>query len=495
MQTGASIDRFLGTVATFSRELNTARKSIDVFFAINKVLKRFFEIDSVCGLEKMAETWNKIYCDESFPIEEEEVKSFLELVEERKSYSFFPVNESRILILPSVKSGNVISVFFGYIKEEPEEFKQEYESIMSFISVFSGIVLENLQLYGEVLKSAEIQEKLKKYFQNILNSLDEGICVINEQIDIAFVNEKYTKLSLSDEVVREIKNIAKDSFDTGKSISLEKEFSGHFYSFSAVIMNDTNEVLIRLEDITNSKELERLKKIDQMKTEFIANISHELRTPLAAIKAYSETIKDSFEVMDTDTINEFMGIVLDQSNHLGFLLDQLLDFSRVENHNLQLEIKKVNLKEMIESTYKTLSRKFEENKVEFRFNVSEEDVFVSADENRIKQVLNNLLENSIKYRDKGAEDSFVEIVCKINHENKTVEICVKDNGIGISEENKEKVFDKFFRENNSLTYEVEGTGMGLAITREIINKHGNRIWVENGEEKGSKFCFTLDLIE
>ncbi len=494
MQTGASIDRFLSTVATFSRELNTARKSIDVFFAINKVVKRFFEIDSICGMERTEDGWKNIFCDETFPIAKEEMDSFLSLAQDRKAYSFYPHNESRVLILPSVKSGNVISVFFGFIKEEPEEFKQEYESIMSFIGVFSGIVLENLQLYGEVLKSAEMQEKLKKYFQNILNSLDEGICVLNRDSEMVFFNDKYSSLALSEEVIREIKNIAMESFVSNSGMSLEKEFSGHFYSFGAVHMLETNEILIRLEDITNSKELERLKKIDQMKTEFIANISHELRTPLAAIRAYSETVKDSFEAMDSDTINEFMGIVLDQSDHLSFLLDQLLDFSRVENHNLQLEPEKINLREAIENTYKTLSKKFEEGNVEFSF-LEGEDVYVSADEKRMKQVLNNLFENSVKYRNKEIENPLVKIGYDVDHGNKKVTVFIEDNGIGIDESNVEKVFDKFFRENNSLTYEVEGTGMGLAITKEIINKHGNKIWLKSRRGEGATFYFTLDLLE
>ncbi|HPE68765.1 MAG TPA: ATP-binding protein [Thermotogota bacterium] len=495
MQASTTIDRFLITVSSFSRELNTARESVHVFQAIHKVLRRFFEIHSVFVLEESDEAWQVILSDDSFPLPREELDPLVDHTCERKSFSFFPVEEGTLLVLPSLQSGKVIGVFVAFIQSDPEEFLQENESILGFISFFSGLVLENLRLYHRVLDASQVQEELKRYFRAMLDSLDESICVWDPQFRRVFENASYASLQVDPSFEQILKDLAAKSFEQEKGFAIEKEIQGSFFSFNTVVMDSPLQVIIRMEDITHTKELERLRQIEKMRSEFVANISHELRTPLAAIKAYAETITDSLEAMDSETLSEFMGIIQDQSNHLEFLIDQLLDVTKVENHSLQLEIEDVSLHALIEETAKGLAKSFENNGVAYQEKIPEEDIKVRADPKRIRQVINNLVLNSIKYRDHDKEDPMVGVWAEWQHGESKVLLCVEDNGIGIPADYHQKIFDKFFRVDSSLTYSVEGTGLGLAITREIIEKHGEKIWLESEPGKGTRFFFTLQRAE
>jgi two-component system OmpR family sensor kinase len=435
--------------------------------------------------------WQVIRLDDGFPISETDMENYYSLALERKSPSFFPLNDSDYLvILPSVKSGRLLSTFFGYVGENEKGFTQEFETMFGFFSFYSGIVLENLDLLNEVKDAAKVQEQLRVYFEMMLNSLDEGICVLDSSGEFVFKNKKYREIDPGDAVVEQIKRISAETFAQNTGQAVEMEFDGVFYSFNSVILTDDDQVLLRLEDITNTKELERMKKIDQMKTEFIANISHELRTPLSAIKAYSETINDSVESLDPVTLKEFMGTIIDQSDHLTFLLDQLLDFSRMERKDLNLEKSNFNIIELIKKAKESNKEKYEQHSVEIELKLPEEAVMVNADEKRIKQVLINLISNAVKYSNKEMDEK--KVIVSLETEGDEVTIAVKDNGLGIEESELDKIFNKFYRIDSSLTYEVEGTGLGLAICREIIHEHGKEITVESSPGEGSVFSFKLD---
>src|SRR6056297_434610 len=486
-----SINRFLITIASFARELNTAKNTVDISKAIEKVMGRFFSIESSLTAMYKENEWQVIRLDDDFPLDKNEMDNYYSLALERKSPSFFPLsNSDYLVILPSVKSGRVLSTFFGYVGENEKGFTQEFETMFGFFSFYSGIVLENLDLLNEVKDAAQLQEQLRVYFEMMLNSLDEGICVLDSSGDFVFKNKKYHEIDPVDAVVEQIKRIAAESFTQDEGQAVEMEFDKAFFSFNSVILTDDEQVLIRLEDITNTKELERMKKIDQMKTEFIANISHELRTPLSAIKAYSETINDSVESLDPETLKEFMGTIIDQSDHLTFLLDQLLDFSRMERKDLNLEWSDFNIIDLIKKAKESNKEKFEQYSVKIKMDLPQEQVMVHADEKRVKQVLINLISNAVKYIDREKDQK--EVIISLEIEQDEVTIGIKDNGVGIEESELEKIFSKFYRIDSSLTYEVEGTGLGLAICREIIQEHGKEITVESSPGEGSVFRFKLD---
>lgn len=501
MQAETAIDRFLTTVASFSRELNTARKTQDVYQAIIKVLRRFFDISSFHVEESQQDkTWVSAWNDPDFPLSAEDLKPFIQLAVDRRSFSFYPLETGSLMILPTIKSGQVVSVLMGYILNDPEEFLQEHESVLGFISFFSGIVLENLRLYQEVLDSSIVQEGLKQYFKTMLDSLDEAISVWDESLSLVFSNQSYIRLNPTEKVIQIVKDLVAQSYQQKKGIAQEKEIDSgsedlqnrlHFFSFNSVLLGEPDQVLVRMEDITNTKELERIKKIEQIRTEFVANISHELRTPLSAIKAYAETMRDSFSSLDEETAQQFMHIILDQSDHLEFLLNQLLDFSRLENHTMQLEITTFNLVQQAQDIYSAMHNGTQNEGVEFLLESDTPEKPVKGDANRIKQVMMNLVSNAVKYRDRTKEKKWVKIQIKDQPDSEKVIVSVEDNGVGIASEHLEKIFEKFYRVNSSLTYEVEGTGLGLAIVKEIIEKHEEQIQVKSESGKGSIFYFSL----
>jgi two-component system OmpR family sensor kinase len=489
-----SINRFLITIASFARELNTAKDKVDISKAIEKVLGRFFTIASSLTAAYFEEEWLVIRIDDEFPLTKAEMENYYNLALTRKSPSFFPLTDTDyLIILPSVKSGKLLSTFFGYVKDNEKNFTQELETMFGFFSFYSGIVIENINLFEKLNNSAKLQQELKEYFEMMLNSLDEGICVLDKEGEFVFKNGKYEELNLTEEVIDYIKEIVANTFIENEAQSAEKEFEESFFSFNSVILRDNSQVLVRLEDIANTKELERMKKVDQMKTEFIANISHELRTPLSAIRAYSETINDSIDMLDPETLKEFMGTIVDQSDHLAFLLDQLLDFSSMERKDLKLEMSNFDIVDLIKKSKESNKEKYEENSVEVTLDIPDEKIMVNADEKRIKQVMINLISNAVKYSDKDKDDKFVKIqLGSIGHE---VIIEISDNGVGIADEEHKKIFAKFYRVDSSLTYEVEGTGLGLAICQEIIHEHDKEILVQSTLEKGSTFVFRLDKAE
>lgn len=222
-----------------------------------------------------------------------------------------------------------------------------------------------------------------------------------------------------------------------------------------------------------------------MKTEFVANISHELRTPLTAIKAYTETMYNSLEELDTDTLKEFLEVVLDQSNHLENLLNELLDFSRLERKALQIKKEKTNICELLESAVGAIKEFAASQGVKVFLEKKVPCFEAEVDPTRMKQVLLNLLSNGVKYSKKDEPEKYVKVV--LDKDENGILIVVEDNGIGIPEHAREKIFEQFYRVDSSLTYEVSGTGLGLAITKEIVELHGGRIWVESEEGKGSRF--------
>jgi two-component system OmpR family sensor kinase len=489
-----TINRFLITIASFARELNTAKDKVDISKAIEKVLGRFFTISSSLTAIYSDEEWAVIRLDDDFPLTKIEMENYYSLALTRKSPSFFPLDETDyLIILPSVKSGKVLSTFFGYVKDNEKGFTQELETMFGFFSFYSGIVIENINLIEDVNAGAKIQQELKEYFEMMLNSLDEGICVIDKDGEFVFHNRKYDELNPDEDVIDHIKEIVVNTFIENEGLSSEKEFEENFFSFNSVILIDDAQVLVRLEDISNTKELERMKKVDLMKTEFIANISHELRTPLSAIRAYSETINDSVEMMDPDTLKEFMGTIMDQSDHLAFLLDQLLDFSRMERKDLKLEMGNFDIVDVIRKAKESNKEKYEEIKVDVRLEIPDEKVMVHADEKRIKQVMINLISNAVKYSDPEKEEKFVKV--QLGSIGREVIIEIADNGIGMADEEHKKIFNKFYRIDSSLTYEVEGTGLGLAICQEIVHEHGKEIVVQSTPGKGSTFVFRLNKSE
>jgi len=233
----------------------------------------------------------------------------------------------------------------------------------------------------------------------------------------------------------------------------------------------------------------KLKEVDEMKDEFISMASHELRTPITVLKGYIEMFRDGNFGKLTDAGDKSLNIMRISVNRLGELIDDLLNVSRIEQGRMQIDIKEIDLNAIIiqsvdeltnSAAGKNLILKYEESKI----------TGVFADPDRLKQVLINLIGNSIKYTKEGS------ITVKAAEEEKNVvKIRIKDTGIGVSATEREKLFEKFYRVKSEKTKGITGTGLGLWITKQIIELMGGEIFVDSIEGSGTEISFTLKKVK
>ncbi|HEY4496777.1 MAG TPA: sensor histidine kinase [Candidatus Paceibacterota bacterium] len=245
-----------------------------------------------------------------------------------------------------------------------------------------------------------------------------------------------------------------------------------------------------LEDLGKSfsKMTEGLKQLQALKDEFVFIAAHELKTPVAAIKGYLSLITDGFAGEVNDKVKEFINKVNKSNARLITLVEDLLEVARSEAGRLQIAVQPVDIIEPIKDTLSELKSLSDEKSIEVVYNPPDATLKVMGDINRIKEVMVNLVGNAIKY-------TLGKGMITINHEVKDGKLVtrIKDTGLGMSKEAQAKLFQKFYRVQTKDTANISGTGLGLFIVKQIIEKMNGSIWVESEEGKGSTFSFSLQI--
>ncbi len=236
-----------------------------------------------------------------------------------------------------------------------------------------------------------------------------------------------------------------------------------------------------------SDRLKVARQIDNVKNEFVFVISNKLRQPILALQNYLDTAAKARESTWTEDFTSILEKTRENSQRLAHLVSDLTDLSRIENQKLRLELESVNLNELVGSTMSDFSMTAAEKSVALKFNPNPEQVVVRADSSRLHEILANLVDNSIKY---SPQNGSVTVSFSKTAENG--EVRVSDTGYGIPEEAKPHVFEKFYRVNRSAS-EPKGTGLGLFVTKELVERQGGKIWFESAVGKGTTFIFTLPL--
>ncbi|UCF79384.1 MAG: GAF domain-containing protein [Candidatus Eiseniibacteriota bacterium] len=229
---------------------------------------------------------------------------------------------------------------------------------------------------------------------------------------------------------------------------------------------------------------ERLREMDRLKSEFLATMSHELRTPLTAIIAYSELLRDE-RVAGSKRL-EFLEIITDQGQRLLQLIDDLLDLSKLESGKTQLTLEQGDLNQIVLSAVDTIRPTAEKRGLELVLELTPDLPCVFMDTKRIRQVCWNLLCNAVKFTDRGGR---ITVCCSDSGEELLVSI--SDTGVGIKEEDLERIFDRFAQVDSSATRSHGGAGLGLDLVRHFVLLHSGRVWVESEYGRGSIFFFTL----
>ncbi len=224
-----------------------------------------------------------------------------------------------------------------------------------------------------------------------------------------------------------------------------------------------------------------------MKSEFVSNVSHEFKTPLALIRMFGETL-DSGAVTDEKKRKEFYGIIRKESERLTHLIDDVLDFSKMDKGVKKYYFEEADIVNIIRSSLEAYKFHIRDNGFEIESELPDEKILVSIDRDAISQAILNLLSNAVKY-----SKVKKNIHVKVYRNSESVLISVTDYGIGIAKEHIKKIFDKFYRVETAKSKERRGNGLGLTLTKHIIEAHGGTIEVESELNKGSRFAMILPL--
>ena len=232
---------------------------------------------------------------------------------------------------------------------------------------------------------------------------------------------------------------------------------------------------------------EKLKELDQLKSEFLNTVSHELRTPLTSIKAFAEILLD-MEGDDPETLREFLGIINKEADRLTRLINNLLDLSRIEAGRMNWHFEASDLNELVTNASNILQMAADKKGVEYRLRLHKDPLPVRADADKLVQVVTNLVGNALKFTPTGG---LVEISTSLVRDR--AEVVVKDSGMGIALEHHQRIFEKFGQVDTSETREIKGSGLGLPIARSIVEAHRGTLTVDSELGKGASFVVRLPL--
>jgi signal transduction histidine kinase len=231
----------------------------------------------------------------------------------------------------------------------------------------------------------------------------------------------------------------------------------------------------------------KLKEVDKMKDEFISIASHELRTPITTIKGFLSMILEGDYGQLNPQGRKGLKIMEASVNRLGVLVGDLLNVSRIEQKRLQVKQEKIILSEILQSVVDEFELRVKEKGLAFKTKISKKLPAILADEDKLRQVLINLIGNAVKYTKKGE----IELLTKID--DKFVTIMIKDTGLGMSAKERENLFSKFYRIQSDDTRGIVGTGLGLWITKQLVELMGGEIYLDSIKDVGTQFYFTVPI--
>jgi two-component system, OmpR family, phosphate regulon sensor histidine kinase PhoR len=334
----------------------------------------------------------------------------------------------------------------------------------------------------------------------ILGSMVEGVAVVNASERLLFANPGFAEILDLDvppqsgsalvEVVRQTELIEAVRLVLNGDPRVEAEIvtgtlRQRFFAVTvaAVSAAETSGAVIVLHDITDLRKLERVRR------DFVANVSHEFKTPLTAIQGFAETLLAG-AIDDAQNRVRFLEIILEHSQRLARLTDDLLRLSQMDADRLGLEIQGVGVSQFVESCVETAQRPAAERDLRISVNLAKRLPDIAADRRRLAEVLQNLLDNAIQYTPPGGQ-----IMLSASANGSEVIFTVSDTGIGIPQTDQPRIFERFYRVDVARSREVGGTGLGLAIAKHLVEVHGGRIWVESEVGQGSQFHFTVPIFE
>ena len=360
----------------------------------------------------------------------------------------------------------------------------EFGNVAKGISEISENLKNNINLIG----------KQRDQFGSVLDDLGEGIVVTDSNGDITFENDQFSQIlnlkskhedNIKDLGIKSIEYLYRRSKKKKKAdIEFEIELNDNSTRWVLATINqskNTRENILVVHDIT------QLRSLDSMRRDFISNLSHELRTPISVIRANSETLIDS-ALEDKNQAKIFAKAILHNAERLTDMVSSLLDLSRIEYGELKLNFEEIDLNRFFEKFTQSIISLSKKKNIDIKY-LPNHKGSVSADFQAFERIMNNLVDNAIKYSEKGSEIT----ISTSNEGNDYIKVAVEDNGEGISPEDQDQIFSRFFRTASARATDNQGSGLGLAIVKHLVNNLNGEVGLESKPEKGSIFWFTVPI--
>ncbi|MEW4561575.1 ATP-binding protein [Bremerella sp. JC770] len=333
--------------------------------------------------------------------------------------------------------------------------------------------------------------------ETVLGSMVEGVLAVNSDRVVLLANQAVRRLLgiraenvegrrlIEITRIRALDQSVQQAMSTGEACSTECEVTSPFRRFINIQANclpgdPCPGVVLVLHDMTELRRLENLRR------EFVANVSHELKTPLAAIRAYAETLHMG-AVNDAENRDYFLGQITDQSDRLHDLIMDMLQLARVEAGQEVFDITDVNVADIAQWSVDSLRDKATAKEIRLVVESAEDDeIYVRADEEGLRTIVGNLVDNAVKYSGKPGD-----VLVRWRAEGEEVAISVQDHGIGIPQEAQDRIFERFFRVDKARSREMGGTGLGLSIVKHLASSFGGSVDIESAPGEGSTFTVRL----
>lgn len=399
--------------------------------------------------------------------------------------------------LPLVTQKTVVGLIFIF-RSYAGLFTSNDRALLNSFANQAAVAVQNAQLYAAVNRN-------KKRLDAIFDSAADGILLLDSRQIIEHCNTAFSRLvsKSADDILGKPHDQIVRLDQTTEDITLEKAIAGgwpltpHAQLYVegdlirdglpplpigityAPMLSDDNKltnIIATFRDITN------FRKADEAKTTFISIVSHELKTPVALIKGYVCTLNRKDVEWDSEFVDESLKIIEEEADHLNELIENLLDATRLQSGRFSIQKTDISIPAMVQR----LVERFQTQTENHTFAVHFPDDFptVLADDTRIEQVLSNLISNAIKYSEKG------EITISGEARRDKIIICVSDEGPGVAPQDLPFVFDRFYRSSDAAR-KTKGAGLGLYLTKQIIEAHRGKIWIDTERDKGARFCFSL----
>ena len=425
-----------------------------------------------------------------------------------------PVNIS--ISIRKDAEGNFIGYFIGIIditeskefqtkmEEKVKERTKELEESRAALINMLGDVEESRKALTNILEDVEEERKKaeeeRDKTQTIITNLADGLVAFDGEGNLSLINpqaEDFFDVKSRDIIGRSILELS--TFPTLATLAslLGREIKGVFRKELPIRENLTLEVSTipmvsgeeKLGNLVILHDIAREKMIERMKTEFVSLAAHQLRTPLSAIKWTLRMLLDGDLGKITEEQREFIEKTYSSNERMIHLINDLLNVARIEEGKYLNKPTLASIESVIQFVVDLYKEEMEKRKLTLEFKKPKEKLpKVILDVEKMRLGIQNFLDNAIRYTRPGGK-----VTISISCGKKEVEVAIRDTGVGIPEDQKARVFSKFFRGTNVIRMETEGTGLGLFITKNIIETHGGRVWFESKENEGTTFYFVLPL--